>query len=99
MKVREVRVDNLSFEKVIAVARWGARTSMSPEARERVNAFREHVEYIANREEAVYGVTTGFGALATSRIPLEERRELQHAILRSHAAGMGRSWRLRSCGR
>jgi histidine ammonia-lyase len=37
----------------------------------------------------VYGVTTGFGSLATTRIPTERTGELQLALLRSHAAGMG----------
>ncbi|BBL81087.1 histidine ammonia-lyase [Rubrobacter xylanophilus] len=85
----EVHLDALDFAGVAAVARRGVRVAVSPEVRERVRAFRAHVERIAASDEAVYGVTTGFGALATVRIPPEERRELQHAILRSHAAGMG----------
>ena len=89
METREVRLDDLDFGAVCAVARRGARVSVSLEARERIRAFRGHVERIEGSDRAVYGVTTGFGALATVRIPPEERRELQHAILRSHAAGMG----------
>ncbi len=85
----EVHLDALDFGGVVAVARRGARVAVSPETRERVRAFRAHVERIAGSNEAVYGVTTGFGALAAVRIPPGERRELQHAILRSHAAGMG----------
>ncbi|CAN5725552.1 histidine ammonia-lyase [soil metagenome] len=50
---------------------------------------RRHVENIVDGDRPVYGVTTGFGALATSRIPAEERRRLQHSLLRSHTAGMG----------
>jgi histidine ammonia-lyase len=89
VETREVRLDDLDFGSVCAVARRGARVSVSLEARERIRAFRGHVERIEGSDRAVYGVTTGFGALATVRIPPEERRELQHAILRSHAAGMG----------
>jgi histidine ammonia-lyase len=85
----EVFVDRLDFEDVVAVARRGARAAVSPETRERVRSSREHVERIAGSDRAVYGVTTGFGALARERIPPAERRVLQHAILRSHAAGMG----------
>lgn len=84
-----VRLESLSPDGVVAVARRAARVAVSREARERVRRFREHVERIGGGEEAVYGVTTGFGALATARIPPQERRTLQHAILRSHAAGMG----------
>src|SRR4029450_11727876 len=40
-------------------------------------------------DEPVYGVTTGFGSLATTVIPSERTAELQVALLRSHAAGMG----------
>ena len=88
-ETKVVGVDRLGLEDVVAVARDGAQVGVSPEARERVSAFREHVGRIEDSERPVYGVTTGFGALATTRIPPEERRELQHAILRSHAAGMG----------
>ena len=85
----EVGLDHLDLESVVAVARHGARVTMSEEARERVLASRRHVEGIIDEEHPVYGVTTGFGALATTHIPTPERRELQHSVLRSHAAGMG----------
>jgi histidine ammonia-lyase len=89
VETREVGLDDLAFGAVCAVARRGARVDVSPEARERARASRRHIERTKNGNHAVYGVTTGFGALATVLIPPEERRELQHAILRSHAAGMG----------
>jgi len=82
-------VDRLDLESVVAVARHGARVGLSEEARERILASRRHVESIIGEERPVYGVTTGFGALATTHIPTPERRELQHSLLRSHAAGMG----------
>ena len=63
--------------------------TMSEEARERILTSRRHVEGIIDEERPVYGVTTGFGALATTHIPTPERRELQHSLLRSHAAGAG----------
>ncbi len=85
----QVNIDGLSLESVTAVARGGAQVTVSREARDRVRTFREHIERINEGERSIYGVTTGFGALATTRIPPGERRELQHAILRSHAAGMG----------
>jgi histidine ammonia-lyase len=37
----------------------------------------------------VYGVTTGFGQLATTRIPIEKVHELQENLVRSHAVGVG----------
>jgi histidine ammonia-lyase len=86
---REVPADRLDRPGVVAVARRGARLALGPEARERVAASRRHVERMAADGPAVYGINTGFGALASTRIPPEERRELQHALLRSHAAGAG----------
>jgi histidine ammonia-lyase len=87
--VVETSVDRLSLESVVAVARHGVRVGLGEEARERILASRRHVEGIIGEERPVYGVTTGFGALATTRIPTPERRELQHSLLRSHAAGAG----------
>jgi histidine ammonia-lyase len=87
--VAETSVDRLSLESVVAVARHGGRVRLGEEARERILASRHHVEGIIDEERPVYGVTTGFGALATTHIPTPERRELQHSLLRSHAAGMG----------
>ncbi len=85
----EVGVDHLNFESVVAVAQHGVRVGLGEEARERILASRRHVEGIIDEERPVYGVTTGFGALATTPIPTSERRELQHSVLRSHAAGAG----------
>jgi histidine ammonia-lyase len=85
----EVGVDHLNLESVVAVARHGARVGLSEEARERILASRRHVEGIIDELRPVYGLTTGFGALATTHIPTPERRELQHSVLRSHAAGAG----------
>jgi histidine ammonia-lyase len=85
----EVGVERLDLESVVAVARRGAPVTMSKEARERILTSRGHVERIIEEERPVYGVTTGFGALATTHIPTRERRELQHSLLRSHAAGAG----------
>ncbi len=62
---------------------------MSEAARERILASRRHVEGIIDEERPVYGVTTGFGALATTHIPTPERLKLQHSLLRSHSAGAG----------
>ena len=47
------------------------------------------VERLAASDEPVYGVSTGFGSLATTRSPPSAREELQRALIRSHAAGMG----------
>jgi histidine ammonia-lyase len=75
--------------QVVAVARGGERVDLAPEARQRMLASRAHVEAAERSEQPVYGVSTGFGALAQTRIDPEHRSELQHALIRSHAAGVG----------
>jgi len=87
--VAELYVENLDPASVVAVARQRARVVMGEEARERVSASRGRVEIMIDGARPVYGVTTGFGALANTRITAEKRLELQHSLLRSHAAGMG----------
>jgi len=82
-------VEELDRASVVAVARRGARVEMGGEARERVGASRGRVEAMIEGSLPVYGVTTGFGALANTRIAADQRLELQSSLLRSHAAGMG----------
>lgn len=74
---------------VIAVARGNARVELSPEALDALARARETVDALAAKPEPVYGVSTGFGALATRHIGTELRAQLQRNIVRSHAAGMG----------
>src|ERR687893_2622486 len=89
MAAAEFYVEDLDPASVVAVARQGARVALGEEARERVRSSRGRVESMIEGPLPVYGVTTGFGALANSRITAEKRLELQHSLLRSHAAGMG----------
>ncbi|MGI5195254.1 histidine ammonia-lyase [Streptomyces sp. CA-288835] len=74
---------------VLAVARGGARVELSEDAVAALAAAREIVDALAAKPEPVYGVSTGFGALATRHISPEMRAQLQRNIVRSHAAGMG----------
>src|SRR3954469_23862981 len=52
-------------------------------------ASREQVEQLATADRPSYGISTGFGALATTHIPPERRADLQRSLIRSHAAGSG----------
>ncbi len=47
------------------------------------------IDGFVSNSAPVYGVTTGFGSLASTVIPAERTAELQVALVRSHAAGMG----------
>ena len=65
------------------------RSSVAADALERVAASRAHIEALAESGEPVYGVSTGFGALATRHIAPDLRAQLQRSLVRSHAAGSG----------
>ena len=79
----------LSLEDVVVVAR-GAQVGFPEAARARVEAARAVIERVVASGETVYGVTTGFGALADTRIDPSEAAQLQHGIVRSHATAVGR---------
>ncbi|HSB85675.1 MAG TPA: histidine ammonia-lyase, partial [Ilumatobacteraceae bacterium] len=81
--------NGMRFEDVIRVARRGARVSLDAGARDAITRSAAIVEQLADRDDAVYGISTGFGSLATTVIPPERREELQRSLIRSHAAGMG----------
>ncbi|WP_369395242.1 histidine ammonia-lyase [Streptomyces sp. CG1] len=84
-----VGTSGVTASDVLAVARGGARIELSAEAVAALAAAREIVDALAAKPDPVYGVSTGFGALATRHISQELRAQLQRNIVRSHAAGMG----------
>ncbi|HLX57096.1 MAG TPA: histidine ammonia-lyase [Ktedonobacteraceae bacterium] len=79
----------LTTPEVIAVARFYAPVALGSEAVARIQAARAVIDTLAAEERKVYGVTTGFGHLSRVRIRLDQLTELQHNLLRSHAAGVG----------
>ena len=78
-----------TFADVIAVARNNAKVLIGPEASAAINASRKYIEDYATGNVPIYGVSTGFGALANRHIEVEDRTQLQKSLIRSHAAGMG----------
>jgi histidine ammonia-lyase len=81
---------DLSIADVEAVARRGARAALDVHARDRMQEARDVVDRLVAAGEVVYGVTTGFGDLATTYIPPGDAEVLQENLLASHAAGVGR---------
>jgi histidine ammonia-lyase len=75
--------------EVVRVARKGEKLTISQEAIEKMALTRSHIESLAAAETPVYGISTGFGALANKHIAPEDRVQLQKSLIRSHAAGMG----------
>ncbi|HET6351736.1 MAG TPA: histidine ammonia-lyase [Coriobacteriia bacterium] len=78
-----------TIAELVAVARDGARVVLSAESLAAIDAVRSHVEELAHSGRPVYGISTGFGALATKFIEPELRQQLQRSLVRSHAAGTG----------
>lgn len=79
----------LSFADVVAVARHDARIELDPTALKGVAATRGIIEGLAGDADPHYGISTGFGALATTFITADRRAQLQASLVRSHAAGSG----------
>src|ERR1700760_2101914 len=84
-----VGVGPVAPAEVVAVARGGARVSLSDTALAAIDAGRTTIDALAQDDRPHYGVSTGFGALASRHIPRERRTQLQRSLIRSHAAGSG----------
>ncbi|HET6394979.1 MAG TPA: aromatic amino acid lyase, partial [Blastococcus sp.] len=76
-------------EDVVRVARHGAGVRLADEALAGIARSRDVVDALAGDDRPHYGISTGFGALATTHIPAERRAQLQRSLIRSHAAGSG----------
>ncbi|QCP04431.1 histidine ammonia-lyase [Brevibacterium sp. CS2] len=81
--------DGLTFAQVVAVARHDAPVRVPEQVRAAVAESRRAIEALADAPRPVYGVSTGFGALAQRHIPAALRTQLQKSLIRSHAAGVG----------
>jgi histidine ammonia-lyase len=74
---------------VVAVARHGAEVTIGADAMAAMARSNRSVVELGARTTPAYGVSTGFGALASRFIPVELRATLQERVVRSHAAGLG----------
>lgn len=84
-----VGVGALRPDDVVTVARHGARVDLLRESITAMEASRRVIEDLVNDPMPHYGVSTGFGALATTHIPVAQRTQLQRSLIRSHAASSG----------
>jgi histidine ammonia-lyase len=90
---------SLTLDQMLAIADDGAPVGLAPAAADAVDASRAVVARKAEGETPVYGINTGFGALAETAIPREALGQLQLNLLRSHAAGVGDPCRFVRCAR
>src|SRR5438132_5129 len=86
-----VRLDgsSLTLDDVHAIAHDRVHVALAPDAAARVRHARDVVDRHARAGRAVYGINTGFGALADVAIPDDQLAALQVNLIRSHAAGVG----------
>lgn len=78
----------------VPLAAWraifrGASVRLDPTCANAVAASAAAVERIVAKGDPVYGINTGFGKLASVRIPAEDLETLQRNIVLSHCAGIG----------
>ena len=78
-----------TFDDVVAVARHDAPVELTDESLSAMTSSRAIVDSLAADTAPHYGISTGFGALASKQIPIESRAQLQRSLVRSHAAGSG----------
>ena len=84
-----ITTSGMTMQDVIDIARKDSEIEISTEALAAIAKTRAQVEALAIGDTPVYGISTGFGALAQRHIPLQDRTKLQKSLIRSHAAGMG----------
>src|ERR1700687_1023937 len=84
-----VGIGAVTFDDVVLVARHDAPVVVADDALAAIAASRTRIQALADHPTPVYGISTGFDALATRHIPLDLRTKLQRSLIRSHAAGSG----------
>jgi histidine ammonia-lyase len=84
-----VGIGPVTADDVVRVARDNASVEIADDALAAIAASRLRIEALADDPTPAYGISTGFGALATRHIPHELRTKLQRSLIRSHAAGSG----------
>ncbi|MDH3540949.1 MAG: histidine ammonia-lyase [Acidimicrobiia bacterium] len=88
---RVITIDGgpLDFDAVVDVAHGGAEIRLDPSVAGRMQPARDLVERAVEDNQTIYGITTGFGALASTHIDPAKAATMQIHLLRSHAAGVG----------
>src|SRR5436305_2027911 len=81
--------DRLTVQKAISLAEGRLQGVVSPDVRARILESQKNVRDMVTGGKTVYGVTTGFGILANTRISEEDTATLQYKILQSHSVGVG----------
>src|SRR5690349_12709876 len=82
-------IDHLTVDKTIALASGTLKGKLNEAAITRIRVSQQHVQDIVDNNKTVYGINTGFGILANTKISDSDTTTLQHKILQSHSVGVG----------
>ena len=81
---------NLSFELIERILTENLKLELAPEAKVRIQRCRDYLDQkIAQSDEPLYGITTGFGSLCNKSISADELGTLQENLIKSHACSVG----------
>ncbi|HEY7766073.1 MAG TPA: histidine ammonia-lyase [Aestuariivirgaceae bacterium] len=89
MAIIEINNQGLKLAQIRAPLAGAVQVAIGPKALAAITASHEAVAKLIRGDQAIYGVNTGFGKLATARIALADLGQLQINLVRSHAAGTG----------
>jgi histidine ammonia-lyase len=79
----------LTVETALRLANGTLEGRLEPTTIQRIQQSQQHIQAMADAGKTVYGVTTGFGILANTKISEEDTATLQYKILQSHSVGVG----------
>ena len=82
-------IDTLTIGKAIALANGKLKGIINTQASKKIHESHDHVRQIVENNKTVYGINTGFGILANTKISEEDTATLQYKILQSHSVGVG----------
>src|SRR5215218_8386407 len=82
-------IDRLNVATAIAMVNGTIKGVLVEEAKKKISQSQQYVAQMVAQHATVYGVTTGFGILANTKISAEDTALLQYKILQSHSVGVG----------
>ena len=81
--------NNLSIPDLVSLSDFSKKVQLGPEVKVRVDLARNYIEDRIEQGDTIYGINTGFGKLANTKIPFDKLKELQENLILSHSAGVG----------
>lgn len=92
-KIFDLTGTNLTIADLAEISRakvGEVKLQINADSLEKMKRSREVVNKIVKAGKPVYGINTGFGALASKQIATEDLEQLQYNLIRSHCTGVGR---------